>query len=169
MKGEAANNVAEGIPGFGESNVLGWFIRSAAMVLIVTGAAKVWTAFGDVKLLTVADPIVGISFKHLMLAVGVVEIAVALVCSFNNRQTLAFGLVAWISTNFVVYRLGLWWMNWKRPCGCLGNLTDALNISPQAADNIMKLVLAYLFIGSYGFLFWEWRQKRRTIEARANT
>jgi hypothetical protein len=31
-----------------------------------------------------------------------------------------------------------------------------LHIQPQIADNIMKGVLAYLFIGSYGILFYQW-------------
>lgn len=143
-----------------KGDALKWFIRSAAVILIITGIAKVWTAFGNVKLLTVADPIVGIQFGHLMLAVGLAEIVIALVCFFGNRQTLALGLVAWMSTNFVVYRLGLWWIDWKKPCNCLGNLTDALHISPQLADNIMKGVLAYLLIGSYGILIWQWRRSR---------
>jgi hypothetical protein len=95
-----------------------------------------------------------------MLVVGVAEIGIALICFFSKRQTLALGLVAWMSTNFVVYRLGLWWMDWKKPCSCLGNLTDALHISPQTADNIMKVLLAYMLIGSYGLLIWQWRRLR---------
>lgn len=161
MNDESADNFAGGIADSSKGNALNWFIRSAAMILLITGIAKVWTALGSVKLLTVADPIVGISFKHLMLAVGAVEIAIALACFFSKRQMLALGLVAWISTSFVVYRLGLWWMGWKSPCGCLGNLTDALHISPQTADNLMKVVLAYLLIGSYGLLIWQWREGRR--------
>jgi hypothetical protein len=58
-----------------------------------------------------------------------------------------------------MYRLGLWWMDWKKPCSCLGNLTDALHISPQTADNITKVLLAYLLIGSYGLLLWQWKQR----------
>jgi hypothetical protein len=134
------------------------FILSAGVFLGVAGIAKMWSAFGNSKFLAVADPIIGIKFGQLMLAVGAGETGIALVCFFNKRQTLALGLVAWISTNFVVYRLGLWWMDWHRPCNCLGNLTDALHISPQTADNIMKVVLAYLLIGSYGFLIWQWRK-----------
>jgi hypothetical protein len=82
---------------------------------------------------------------------------------FSKRQTPAPGLVAWMSTNFVVYRLGLWWLNWKSPCSCLGNLTAALHISPQAADNIMKVLLACLLIGSYGLLIWRWRMDGRQV------
>lgn len=140
------------------------FVFSAVVVLAVTGIAKVWSGLGNSKLMAVVDPIIGIKFGQLMLAVGLAEIAIALVCCFSKRQTLALGLVAWVSTNFVVYRLGLWWMNWHRPCNCLGNLTDALHLSPQTADNLMKVILAYLLIGSYGLLFWDWRQ-RKFLEA----
>ncbi len=136
------------------------FARTAGWVLGITGTAKVWSAFGSVKFLAVADPIIGIQFRHLIFGVGVAEILIALICFFSKRQTYALGLVAWMSTNFVVYRLGLWWMNWHRPCSCLGNLTDALHISPQVADNIMKVLLAYLLIGSYGLLIWQWKQQR---------
>jgi hypothetical protein len=35
-----------------------------------------------------------------------------------------------------------------------------LHLSDQAGDNIMKGVLAYLLVGSYGILLWEWRRRR---------
>ena len=128
------------------------FNLSAGVVLAITGIAKVWSSLGASKFLALVDPIIGIKFGQLMLTVGAAEIAIALICFLSKRQTLALGLVAWISTNFVVYRFGLWWIGWKKPCSCLGNLTDALHISPQTADNIMKVLLAYLLIGSYGLL-----------------
>jgi Methylamine utilisation protein MauE len=164
MNGRAADNKAvEGIVGMGGKNVLKWFFPGAAIILAITGSAKVWTAFGSVAFLTVADPIVGISFRHLMLAVGVAELAIAALCLFTKAQRLATMLVAWLATNFLVYRIGLWWMDWHRPCNCLGNLTDALHVSPQLADNIMKAVLAYLLIGSFGLLIWEWTRRRSTL------
>jgi cbb3-type cytochrome oxidase subunit 3 len=43
----------------------------------------------------------------------------------------------------------------------MGNLADALHIPPQIADTAMKIILAYLLIGSYATLFWLWRQKRK--------
>ena len=132
--------------------ILPWFFTSVAAILALTGIAKAWSAFGQTKLLAVADPITGIQFGHLMLAVGILELVIAGVCLFGKSQKLALGLIAWLATNFVVYRLGLWWMGWKKPCSCLGNLTDALHLSPQLADNIMKIILAYLLIGSYGIL-----------------
>ncbi len=152
-------------PGKGAKNVfLKSFAWGAGVILIITGAAKIWSGLGDSKFLAVNDPIIGVKFGQLIWAVGVVEIAIALTCFFTKRQTLALGLVAWLSTTFVVYRLGLWWMDWHRPCSCLGNLTDALHIPPQTADNVMKAILAYLLIGSYGLLITHWWQNRLSAD-----
>jgi len=100
-----------------------WFISSAVAILAVTGLAKLWSSFGNTKLLALADPITGISFGHLLLAVGVLELVIASICLFAKSQTLKVGLIAWLATNFVVYRLGLWWIGWHKPCSCLGSLT----------------------------------------------
>ena len=58
------------------------------------------------------------------------------------------------------YRIGLWWIGWQKPCSCLGNLTDALHISPQVADNVMKGLLAFMLIGSVSLLILHQRQGR---------
>lgn len=138
------------------SSVSKWFVLSSGFVLALTGIAKAWSSFGSTKVLAVGDPIIGLPFRWLLLTVGVLELIIAGVCFFNKNKRLAVLLVAWLATNFLTYRVGLWWMGWHRPCGCLGSLTDALHISPQTADNIMKVVLAYLLIGSYGILIRSW-------------
>ena len=98
-----------------------WFLLSSAVVLAATGLAKAWSAVGPSKVLAVADPITDMQFGHLMLAVGLLELTIASVCLFSKVQKLSLALVAWLATNFVVYRLGLWWMGWHRPRGCRGN------------------------------------------------
>ena len=104
-----------------DSVFLVWFIPSAATTLVVTGAAKAWTGFGRTKILAVADPITGMQFGHLMLVVGILELAIGSICLFGKSQKLKLGLIAWLAMNFVVYRLGLRWMGWRKPCSCLGN------------------------------------------------
>lgn len=79
-----------------------------------------------------------------------------------GRSRFSLLAVAWISTGFLVYRLGLWSLDWHHPCGCMGSLAGVLHISDQAADNIMKGVLAYLLIGSYLLLALQWRGARAT-------
>lgn len=133
------------------------FLLSAASVLTLTGLAKAWSAFAPTKLLAVADPITGLQFGHLMLAVGLLELGIAGVCLFSKSRTSSLVLIAWLATSFALYRLGQWWIGWQSPCGCLGNLTDALHISPATADHILKGILAYLLIGSYWLLWRQWR------------
>jgi hypothetical protein len=138
------------------------FAVSSGVILALTALAKAWTVAAGGKILLVAEPLSGLPFKHVFPLVAAVELAIAVVCLFTKAHRLATMLVAWMATNFLVYRVGLWWMGWRKPCGCLGNLTDALHISPQTADHLIKLLLAYLLVGSYGLLIWQWRQRRKT-------
>jgi len=138
----------------GNETIPVWFIRSAVAILAVFGTAKIWSAFGGTKVLAAIDPITQMQFGHLMFVVGVAELGVAGVCLFSKSQKVSLALVAWLSTAFLTYRLGLWWIGWARPCSCMGNLTDSLHLSPETADIIVKATLTYLLTGSYGLLFW---------------
>jgi hypothetical protein len=139
-----------------------WFLYSAAAVLLLTAAGKFISSAGSGKIFLAIDPLTGFQFGNLFRIVGCIEAAVALVCIISKRIRLPAGLVAWLATSYVAYRLGLMWVGYHKPCSCLGNLTDALHIPPQTADTVMKIILAYLLIGSYATLFWLWRQKRKT-------
>lgn len=139
------------------------FVYSAGMILLLTAAAKFISRAGQAGMLWQRDPLTGFQFRDLFRIVGGIEVAVALVCCFGKRIWLPAGLVAWLTTSFLGYRLGLSWTGYHRPCSCLGNLTDALHIPPQTADMAMKIILAYLLIGSHAILFWLWRQKRKEL------
>jgi hypothetical protein len=138
-----------------------WFQKSAGIALLLVGLAKAFSAIGPARALDTADPLIGVSFRQLLLLVGLAELLIAFFCLFTDRRRFSLLAVAWISTNFLVYRLGLWFIGWHRPCGCMGSLSDMLHLSPHAADNIMKGVLAFLLVGSYGLLLWQWRGERR--------
>jgi hypothetical protein len=136
------------------------FLHLAGVVLLLVGVAKCLSGFGHERILLERDPIVGFQFRTLFWIVGVIESAVALVCFLSRRIWLSAGLVAWLATSFLAYRFGLWKIGYHKPCGCLGNLTEMLHVSPQAADVAMKAILAYLLIGSYATLFWLWSQRK---------
>ncbi len=140
-----------------------FYLGSAGVILLITGTAKLFSAFGDAGLLAIRDPVLGIPFGRLMLLAAIAELAIGLVCLFWRRPVFAYTLLVWFSTNVVLYRLGLWLSGWTKPCSCLGNLTDALHIPPQTADTAMKIILAYLFVGSCLNLFGFGR--RRTLNA----
>ena len=133
-----------------------YFFRSASVLLIITGAAKIISGFGSAKILDQSDPVFGFSMRDLFWIVGIMEAGVALACAFCRSIGLRAALVAWLASSFVLYRLALIWVGYQKPCSCLGNLTDALHISPQAADIGLKVVLAYFLVGGYGTLAWLW-------------
>jgi hypothetical protein len=137
------------------------FIFSAGLLLLVTAMAKFISASGSAKILITIDPIFAISFRYVLVLVGICELVIVIVCFFGKRLGLQAGLVAWLATSFLAYRFCLVWLGYHKPCSCLGNLTDALSIPPQIADNAMKFILAYLLIGSYASLFWLWKQGRQ--------
>ena len=139
------------------------FLYSAAVVLLLTAVAKFIGSFGPAAILRMSDPLMGFQFRDLFRIVGGLEVAVVLVCFISKRIWLPAGLMAWLATNFLLYRVSLMLVGWHRPCPCLGNLTDALHIPPQTADTAMKIILAYLLIGSYATLFWLWRQRKKAI------
>jgi hypothetical protein len=98
----------------------------------------------------VNDPIFGFQFRNLLAFAGVLELLGAfLILRTKTPLTVKMSLIAWIATGFLTYRVGLWFIDYRRPCGCLGNLTDALHIPPRAADTAAKVLLAYLLAGSY--------------------
>jgi len=135
------------------------FIYSACLLLLATAMAKLVSSKGSARILAELDPIFAIPFREEFLFVALIELAVALACAFIRRPWLQAGLLAWLGTSFLVYRCGLWWVGYQKPCSCLGNLTDALHISPQTANTAMKIILAYLLIGSYATLLSLWLRK----------
>jgi hypothetical protein len=136
------------------------FLISAGVLLALTAVAKMFSAIGAAHALDTADPLIGIPFRQLLLLVGLAELLIAFFCLFTDRHPLSLRAVAWISTNFLVYRLGLSFIGWHHPCACMGSLAGVLHLSDQTADNLMKGVLAYLLVASYAILFWHWRLRR---------
>jgi hypothetical protein len=139
-----------------------YFVFSAGIIFLITAIAKTISAFGKAGILYDPDPFLNISFRHLMLLAALLELLVSGMCLNSNKTYLCLKLVAWLSTLFAVYRIGLWYSGWHRPCICMGTVVDALPIPPQVADSIMKLLLAYLLLGSCVMLLLLRKQNRRT-------
>jgi hypothetical protein len=142
-----------------------FFIYSSAVILLLTAGAKFIGSAGHEKILMERDPIIGISIRNLILIAASTELAVAVVCFYDKEIWIPVTLIAWLSTNLLGYRIIRALIGYKKPCSCLGNLTDALHISPETADTVMKIILTYLLIGSYATLFWLWRQRKKNFPA----
>jgi len=142
------------------------FLTSAAVILALTGGAKLVSAMGTAQALEAPEPITGISFGWAMIGTGVVEIIVALICLVPWNIAPRLAALAWISSNFLAYRTGLWIIGWRKPCSCLGTLTESIHLNPEAADHLMKIVLAYLFAGSVGLWIARRARSRPSREAK---
>jgi hypothetical protein len=146
-----------------------FFFSSSGIILLITALAKIVSAFGNSAVLNIYDPVFAITFRKLLLISSLIEIIVGLISVWNKNEFLKACLLASLSVTFLSYRFELWWIGYRRYCPCLGTLTDALHIPPQTADTVMKIILAYLLIGSYATLFWLWRQKRQAVLASASS
>lgn len=137
-----------------------FFIYSSATVLFITSIAKLVSIFGKAGILDQPDPILSIQTRTLLVAVAILEIGVCIFLFCSEKVFAKIASIAWLASCFLVYRLGLALVG-SNECGCLGNLTDALHISPQTANDILKALVAYLLIGAYGLMIWQWRHRMK--------
>ena len=142
-----------------------FFLYSAGLFLLLTAIAKVFGSFGSARILSEPDPLLQLQYRTIFRVVGCFELFVGLTCVVSKRLWIPTVLVAWLSTGFAFYHVGLTTIHYQKPCPCMGNLTDALHISPAVADAILKMILAYLFLGSYSILLWCWKTGGNSTES----
>jgi hypothetical protein len=137
-----------------------YFKYSAGILLLITSFAKIASTTGNARILQTLDPLLMSPFRTIFWVAGGLELLIALTCFVNVKLFVPMGLIAWISSVFVAYRICLRLVNYNMPCKCMGNLTDAIRISPETAQIVTSTILLYLLIGSYASLFWLWRERR---------
>jgi hypothetical protein len=136
--------------------VVKWFFLSAVLILATTAVFKGIGASGDARILSHADPLLGLlTNRQTMLLAVVLELAIIGLVLRERAIVRKAAFIAWISTSFLAYRVGLWSIGYKGSCGCLGNVTDTLGVAPATADLVTGAMLAYLLIGSYAILIWK--------------
>lgn len=137
------------------------FLIVSATILIATGLVKLVSAGGEARSLNLPDPLLYLTNRQVFLAVGVLELALASYFVFGRRLQLQLLALAWLTTNFAIYRLALWRGNIAKPCGCLGHAVDWWPWLMKHQDSVMKGLLAFMLVGAYGFLWADWRNTRR--------
>lgn len=144
----------------------GWFgkffVISVITILLVTASAKIISGVvGKASILDEFDEVFLVANRHLLLLVGVCEMAVCAFLIFGNNLRLKLYLITWLGASFFIYRLGRRLMGVSSPCPCLGNAMDVLGISSQKADMVLYLVVMYLLLGSCNLLLLEWLTHKR--------
>jgi len=126
-----------------------WTLRTCAVILLFTAMGKLLSGFGSSKLLTMRDPLFGISYRHLMWAVGSIEIVVAAAMTAERiRLEKRTMLLVWLVSMFGLYRLALVWLGADAPCSCLGSFGSALGLSRAVEDALVNAAFYALVIGS---------------------
>lgn len=140
-------------------------LRVAGILLILTGAAKAAFALGEAPILRQPDPLLGIPNRPLFLLVGLFELVLGIGCLTVRHATISIWGVAIIATNFLLYRLGLEWVDFQGPCNCLGSLSGLLGVSDRSLGITSNVILIWLLVVGYGGI---WRLLRSDKAGRAD-
>jgi hypothetical protein len=137
------------------------YIHSSAGVLALLATGKIINVIEGPRSLLEKDPLFGLPYGRLLLLAAILELAAALLCWIKIKsEALCVTVLLTLASMLFAYRLGLWAVNWKQPCSCLGALTGGLGISVATADLVSKTILFGLIGGGY-YLLW---QSRRTAK-----
>jgi len=143
------------------------YFNLAGSILLVTAMAKIASSIGSARVFDTSDPITLLEFKHLFWLAGGIELVVAAYCFFAKECISKAIAVCCLATVFLMYRIGLYLVDYRISCHCLGDFTQTIHVKPQLADDIVKCMLAYLLFGSGIILLLLWWQKRKTVSASA--
>ncbi len=131
------------------------FFRMAAVVLLCTALAKLYSATGHAKLLAERDHLLHMDYRFLMIGVSVVEILLALLLLRNRSNVKRSLALLWLSSNFLVYHLGNYLFGFSY-CPCLGRLSDALPLPRGFGESMLRVLVLYWFAMSSGIFWREW-------------
>jgi hypothetical protein len=143
------------------------FIYVAGGILLVAASIRFVIAAGSAQVLALPEPMLGIPIRYAVLMVGGLELAAALICLFGKQPGLQAAWLAWLATNFVVYRISLLWMNFHPQATCIGSLTDPFHLSHGMTGFVIGIMPLFLLVGGYAAMVWVWLQGRlpQTIES----
>jgi len=135
-----------------QKHVTKWFLRSAGLILLITGICKLVSIAGEAKILAADDPLLHLRYRPLLLIVALIELSVATVLFSKWEEPAKFYSLIWLSGCFLIYRFSLWLLHPAALCPCLGSLTEMIPISPRLINAFLEVAVAYLFLGSI-FMF----------------
>ncbi|SRR6266536_4832447 len=129
------------------------FLKTASVLFVFTGFAKVLSALGEARILAQHDPIFDfLTNRQLIFVAGAMELSVGALIFSWPKILPRLCLVAWVSTLFLAYRTGLLAIGYHGSCPCLGTVADFTHLSPKAIDLVLKAILGYLLAVSFALL-----------------
>ena len=146
-----------------------YYLTAGAVILFCAAAMNLLGAGGLAPVLNQPDALLqftdklGISNRWVMILKAVLELLASGFLLMGN--SLKLGLMAWLATSLITYRIGLMWVGAPVYSDCIGNLVGWFTISPRILGLISSFFLVAMFVGSYAFLLLNWLKARKPVPA----
>lgn len=139
----------------------GAFILSAGGLLLAAALERLLIFLGNSPLLRHPDALLGIPVLWGVLLVGLAQLTIALVCLLSRSTRLSALLVLWLTSSYVVFRVGLMELGLHPDWTMIGALTDPLHLARGTSGMIAHYgVPGYLLTGSATALLWPWIRRK---------
>lgn len=143
----------------------------AAGILLLFAVGKLLTLWDDSPVWREQEPITGLSFRKFSVAAGLAELTVVFCLRFISSTARRAMLLVIISGTFLLYRSLLLWVDYQKPCACLGSLTEIAGLDPNVASGIATASAMFLLFAGLSLLtssitkeFW-WNERGRFVFA----
>ena len=146
---------------FNLSPVMNWnrlFILLSGGVLFIAAALRFFHFLENGPLLSMPDPALGLPLRYTTLAVGALELLVALICLLGKSARNQLTWLAWLATDYLAFRICLILIGVHPQNTCIGALTDPLHLSRSTTGLIISLVPVFLLLYSYSATIYLWRR-----------
>lgn len=131
-----------------------WYVISVALILLTAGMAKSIGIQQSAAFLSKPNSIITLfSNRHLFWGISILEIglgALLLVRVLTLSQKIK--TIVWISSQFAIYRIGLWLISEPEPCKCFGDVFRWIGASDDFVRAVTIVSLMYMLIPSG--IFW---------------
>jgi len=135
-----------------------WFLFICAVVLLITGGLKLWSAAsGSTGYLESPSMLKFITNRQLFVLAGLIEVFAANRLFTSGSVYFRALFAAWLGTIFLSWRIAMW-LTGYRLCPCLGTAYDWLGVDTFVIDLFLKCVIGFMMIGGYGFAYY-WRRR----------
>jgi hypothetical protein len=124
------------------------FIGLSGILLALSGAAKLVSAFGSPGILAQIDPIIAFSNRRIFLGAGLIEIWVAWRLLARRDWYGNLAVIGALGLSFLAYRVIHGLARLPGPCPCLGNAWAWWPWLAQHENWIGWLLAGFLAIGS---------------------
>ena len=131
-----------------------WYVISVAVILLTAGVAKSIGIQQSAAFLSKPNSIITFfTNRHLFWGISILEIGLgALLLTRVLTLSKKTKTIFWISSQFAIYRIGLWLISEPEPCKCFGDVFRWIGASDDFIRAVTIVSLLYMLIPSG--VFW---------------